>query len=93
MELVYRGVRYRSLTELSDEEAKQVVGYAIFELKYRGNPYWIYRYRTQKGFTVEKQLVPADPNYSRLSFKLAALSKKPMAQEETGEVKGEGGIG
>jgi hypothetical protein len=93
MELIYRGVRYRPLTELSEEEAKQVVGYAIFELKYRGNPYLVCRYRIQKGFVIERRLLPADPSLSRLSLKLSTLRKKPkpLVQEESGESKGDGG--
>jgi hypothetical protein len=81
MDLIYRGVLYKPCTTVSAEELKDIVGYSIFELKYRGCPYWVCRFRTRSGKTIEKRLIPADPSYSRLSFKIATLrnNSKPLA--------------
>lgn len=81
MNLIYRGALYKACIALSTEELQDIVGYSIFELKYRGCSYWVCRLRTRSGKTFEKRLIPADPSYSRLSFQFVALQKnsRPLA--------------
>jgi hypothetical protein len=73
MKYCYRGVHYDYLAHDLSEENREIIGQAIFQLKYRGSTYWVCRYRTASGLTYEKRLTPADVSLSKLSFKLAKL--------------------